>query len=99
MNQHEEHAKNHKEHHVKIISAVTEASKSEDIATLRVAFKKISDELIAAVENQGYKGKLFKQYCPMYKGGSSWLSKEKKVQNPFFGQSMHSCGDIVEEID
>lgn len=99
MNQHENHAEKHTEHHGKMMAAVEEASASEDIKALRSAFKKISGELITAVQNQGYEGKLFKQYCPMYEVGSSWLSTEEKVQNPFFGQSMHSCGDSSELMD
>ncbi|MEX0724530.1 MAG: DUF3347 domain-containing protein [Gracilimonas sp.] len=99
MNEHEEHANKHADHHSKMAAAVTEASEAEDIKALRTALKKISVELITAVQNQGYDDTLYKQYCPMYEGGSSWLSTEKKVQNPFFGQAMHSCGDSSEIID
>ncbi|MFD2531263.1 DUF3347 domain-containing protein [Gracilimonas halophila] len=99
MNKHEEHAETHADHHAKMQAAVQEASESKDITALRSAFKKISDELITAVQNQGFEGTLFKQYCPMYKGGSSWLSSEEEVQNPFFGQAMHSCGGSSELIN
>lgn len=98
MNNHEEHSEKHAEHHGKMMAAVEEASGAEDIKALRSAFKKISDELITAVQNQGYERKLFKQYCPMYEGGSSWLSAEEKVKNPFLGQAMPGCGDSSELI-
>lgn len=99
MNEHKEHAEKHADHHAEMLAAVEEASESEDIKALRSAFKKISDELITAVQNQGYEGTLFKQYCPMFEGGSSWLSSEEEVENPFFGQAMHSCGDSSELIN
>lgn len=98
MNQREEHSEKHAKHHGQMVATVKEAFETSDISKLRSAFKKISVELITAVENQGYEGALYKQYCPMYEGGSSWLSSEEKVQNPFFGQSMHSCGDSSEMI-
>ncbi|MBD3617273.1 MAG: DUF3347 domain-containing protein [Gracilimonas sp.] len=99
MNEHKEHAEKHADHHSEMLAAVQEAFDSEDIKALRSAFKKISGELITAVQNQGYEGKLFKQYCPMFEGGSSWLSTEEEVENPFFGQAMHSCGDSSELIN
>ncbi|SMO64088.1 DUF3347 domain-containing protein [Gracilimonas mengyeensis] len=98
MNQHEEHAEKHEKHHSNMVVAVEEASAAENIEELRAAFQKVSKELITAVENQGYDGTLYKQYCPMYEGGSNWLSKKEEVENPFYGQAMHSCGDAVEEI-
>lgn len=99
MNNHEELSEKHTKHHGKMMAAVEEASEVKDIEALRYVFKKISDELITAVQNQGYEGTLFKQYCPMYEGGSSWLSSKEEVQNPFFGQAMHSCGGSSELID
>lgn len=99
MNEHEEHAEKHAIHHAKMEVALQEAIEAEDIKALRFAFKKISGELIAAVQNQDFEGTLFTQYCPMYEGRSSWLSSEEEVQNPFFGQSMHSCGGSSELIN
>lgn len=98
MNDHEAHAEKHAKHHANMVAAVTEASEAEDIGALRVAFKKMSAELITAVENQGYEETLFTQHCPMYEGGSTWLSEEEEVKNPFYGQAMHSCGDEAEKI-
>ena len=96
INEHEEHSDKHAEHHGNMVAVVEEASEASDISELRSAFKKISAELITAVGNQGYEGTIFKQYCPMFEDGSSWLSTEEEVQNPFFGQAMHSCGDSSE---
>ncbi len=98
MNDHNEHEEKHTTHHEAMMNAVSEAEKASDIKDLRAAFKKISIELITAVQNQGYEGNLYKQYCPMYKGGSTWISDSKEIKNPFYGQQMHSCGETVEEL-
>ncbi len=98
MNHHEEHATKHAMHHQAMIDAVYEAEKVTDIKAFRSAFKKISNELITALENQGFEGRLFKQYCPMYEGGSEWISASEDIKNPFYGSEMHSCGETVEEL-
>jgi len=99
MNNHEEHANQHADHHQAMVTAVNEAEKTTDIEAFRTAFKKISAELITAIENQGYEGTLFKQYCPMYQGGSTWISSSETIENPFYGSQMHSCGETVEELN
>lgn len=99
MNNHEEHSDRHAIHHQAMVTAVNEAESKTDIEAFRTAFKKISAELITAIENQGYEGILFKQYCPMYKGGSTWISSSETIENPFYGSQMHSCGETVEELN
>lgn len=70
-----------------------------DIEELRAEFKSISDMLITRVEEEGYEGELFKQYCPMYDGGSAWISNKEEIENPFYGSQMHNCGETVEEMN
>jgi len=69
------------------------------IEELRAEFKAISEALISRIENEGYEGILFKQYCPMYDGGSSWISDNEKIENPFYGSQMHNCGETVEKMN
>ena len=38
---------------------------------------------------------IYYQYCPMKK--AYWLSLEKKIENPYYGSSMLSCGRVVEK--
>ena len=99
MNNHEEHSDRHATHHQAMVSAVNEAENTTDIEAFRTAFKKISAELITAIENQGYESTLFRQYCPMYQGGSEWISDSETIENPFYGSQMHSCGETVEELN
>jgi Cu(I)/Ag(I) efflux system membrane fusion protein len=70
-----------------------------DIEELRAEFKSISEALISQIEEEGYEGTLFKQYCPMYDGGSSWISEKEEIENPFYGSQMHNCGETVEQIN
>ena len=70
-----------------------------DIEELRAEFKSISEMLITQVEEEGYEGTLFKQYCPMFDGGSSWISDKEDIENPFYGSQMHNCGETVEQMN
>lgn len=41
---------------------------------------------------------LYHEYCPMYEGGSLWLSDNKEIKNPFYGDKMMECGTVKEII-
>ena len=67
----------------------------------RKQFQIISDKLIEMVKNfDEVNSKLFVQFCPMAdnNNGASWLSKEEKVLNPYFGDKMLKCGSVKEVI-
>ena len=44
--------------------------------------------------------KIYVQRCPMAKefNGALWLSLEKEIRNPYFGDSMMDCGSTVQEL-
>lgn len=95
MNNHEEHAQVHAKHHGAMVEAVEKAAGAEDIEELRSAFADISDNLIIALEKQGYDEiTLHIQYCPMADGntGAWWISDHEKIINPYMGRRMQSCG-------
>lgn len=81
-----------------LISTFSEEDFS-DIEEVRAEFKSISEGLISRVEEEGYDGTLFKQYCPMYDGGSTWISNEEVIENPFYGSQMFNCGETVEQMN
>ena len=39
---------------------------------------------------------VYKDFCPMKK--SSWLSMDKDIKNPYYGNAMLTCGQITETI-
>lgn len=98
MKHHPKHTEQHAKHHTAMVTAVDETMAAENLEELRAGFKKVSEELIKAVKNQGYEAGLYKQHCPMYQGGSSWLSSSEEIRNPYFGSRMLKCGSVVEEL-
>lgn len=84
-------------------TAVT-AKKISDEKTLslqRKAFTAVSSDLIALFKHADLSnGTIYVQHCPMAnKGdGGDWLSSEKDVKNPYYGDEMLECGSVTEEI-
>lgn len=100
MNHHPEHANMHQVHHNAMLSAVESASNAENIDQFRNSFDEISAELIKAVKNQGIDTDLHIQFCPMADNGNGarWLSENKKIENPYYGTMMSTCGSLEEQI-
>jgi len=65
----------------------------------REHFKILSQDVIDMEAITGTKIKLYQDFCPMYDGGSAWLSMEKEIKNPYFGDKMLTCGKIQKEIN
>ena len=68
------------------------ASIAPDIESMRIAFRNASDILI----KNGVPAQYAVAYCPMYKGGSSWIQKKGSIVNPYTGKSMPGCGVFKE---
>ncbi len=39
---------------------------------------------------------IYQAYCPMKK--ANWLSSDKAIKNPYYGNSMLTCGKVVETL-
>ena len=64
----------------------------------RISFAKLSEPMykLAQKANLGYT--VYYQNCPMFNGGSNWLSKDSDIKNPFYGNMMLTCGSTVETL-
>lgn len=66
-----------------------------DINKQKAAFNNVSTLMWDLVkDSEKVNETVYYQYCPMKK--AYWLSKEKEIKNPFYGDAMLSCGKIVE---
>ena len=73
---------------------------SADLPAQRKAFSLLSNEMKALVSGNVSSGTLYVAYCPMANNnaGAYWLSNEKKIMNPYFGDEMLHCGSVKETI-
>ena len=86
---------------VKVSDAATVLAKATTLTKQRSAFATLSTEMTKLVkDNDLTMGQLYLEYCPMANNntGGYWLSNEKEIKNPYFGDRMLKCGRIEETI-
>ncbi len=71
-----------------------------DLEGQRKHFKAVSEAMSKLLTTVGTSQPLYQQYCPMYNKneGGMWLSSEKEIRNPYFGDKMLKCGMVQKEI-
>jgi Cu(I)/Ag(I) efflux system membrane fusion protein len=85
----------------KLKSSTQSISETSDIKNQRKHFKHLSSYLVSAIKLFGVNEKVYNQFCPMADNnkGAYWLSKEEKVLNPYFGDAMLNCGEVIQLIN
>lgn len=86
----------------KAARAVSLLVKSNGIEPARLAFMDISNSMTYLGMAFRPTGKpMYVQYCSMAfdDAGASWLSFEKEVFNPYFGDMMLNCGEVKDTIE
>ena len=74
----------------------------KDIEEARVQFGRLSADLIALLTEfpPPLGGTLYTMNCSMWKKTPSrWLQATKHVENPFMGEAMISCGEVVDTLE
>ncbi len=72
----------------------------KDVKKQRVSFITLSKHMYNLLKSSNYESDVYYQFCPMANDGkgANWLSKEKAVKNPYYGNEMLTCGKVVEVI-
>lgn len=81
-----------------ILNILTDSS---TLDSQRTAFLSLSNTLIESVKTFGLPGVIYQQFCPMTDDGKGgfWLSDSEEIANPYFGDQMHNCGEIITKIE
>ncbi|MEH6512573.1 MAG: efflux RND transporter periplasmic adaptor subunit [Maribacter arcticus] len=86
----------------KTIDKLDAIGKSDNIKNQRAHFVILNENLVAIAMNiKGANPLLYVQKCPMANNnkGAIWLSTEKDIKNPYYGDDMLTCGSVIEEIN
>lgn len=78
-----------------------ELAAASKLSEQRSLFAGMNESFISLVKKSGVNGgELYVQNCPMYaKGkGANWLSSQKEIKNPYYGDEMLECGSVKETI-
>jgi len=74
---------------------------TDDVKSQRSIFLQLSQDVIPLVKGMKTKsGPVYVAYCPMADNGKGgyWLSAQKEIKNPYYGDEMLECGEVKEEI-
>ena len=94
----------HKEAYDKNMSGIKSAaegiSNSSEIAKQREHFAQLSTSAYELAKSFGAGKTLYHDYCPMAfnNKGAMWLSEQKEIKNPYYGEEMMECGTVEEVI-
>ena len=70
-------------------------SKTKDLKVQREKFATLSANMAALAKTVRLSADpVYLQYCPMKK--ASWLSDDKAIKNPYYGNAMLTCGSVKE---
>lgn len=83
-----------------LMAPVERIAHTESIEEAREAFFEYSQLITDMVTEYGASRTMYKQFCPMAFGnsGAFWLSAEKEILNPYFGDKMLRCGEVQAEL-
>ncbi len=82
-------------------AAAQQIETASTIEAAREAFSALTPPMVAAIRELGDGGRdLFIQHCPMAfdNAGADWVSSEREIRNPYYGDAMLTCGKVTEEL-
>jgi hypothetical protein len=84
-------------HAAKIQELATGISNTPDIRAQRNSFSPLSNQIYELVIAFGNDQPVYQAHCPMaFDGkGASWLSNKTEIRNPYYGDDMLECGEVI----
>ncbi|MCW5898969.1 MAG: DUF3347 domain-containing protein [Flavobacteriales bacterium] len=81
-----------------IANVATAIGSAKDLEAQRKAFRELTSPMTRLAKASPASAPVYLDHCPMYEGGSNWLSRDKAIRNPFYGAQMMTCGSVKETI-
>ncbi len=88
-------------HQSAAVAALNKLTAAKDVEEARLQFKPLSEQMLALAKAFGpFESAIYVQHCPMADDntGADWLSLDKEIKNPYFGDKMLKCGSVTETI-
>ncbi|WP_222983883.1 efflux RND transporter periplasmic adaptor subunit [Flagellimonas meishanensis] len=90
-----------KTHLSKSVEMLEAIAATNDLANQRAHFVVLNENMVAIAGGlKSLKNTLYVQQCPMANSnkGAVWLSAEKEIRNPYYGDAMLTCGSVIQEL-
>lgn len=87
-------------HWTAIKENATKIANGKGIEQQRIAFEPLSGHVFELLKSFGSNRPVYQTYCPMAfdNKGANWLSDKTAIRNPYFGDKMLECGEVVSMI-
>lgn len=86
-------------HEMELLANVATAiGSAKGLEGQRKAFREFTAPMTRLAKASPGSAPVYLDHCPMYEGGSDWLSRDKAIRNPFYGAQMMTCGSVKETI-
>jgi len=89
-------------HVAKSIEMLDVIAESNDLENQREHFVILNENMVVIAMNvEIVKPVMYVQKCPMANNnkGAFWLSTEKDIRNPYYGEQMLTCGSVIDSIE
>ena len=89
-------------HVAKSIEMLDVIAESDDLENQREHFVILNENMVVIAMNvEIVKPAIYVQKCPMANNnkGAFWLSTEKDIRNPYYGEQMLTCGSVIDSIE
>ena len=89
-------------HLKKSIEMLDAIAENDILENQRAHFVILNENIVPIAMNvEGAESTLFVQKCPMANNnkGAVWLSAEKDIRNPYYGEQMLTCGSLIEQLN
>jgi Cu(I)/Ag(I) efflux system membrane fusion protein len=90
------------EHEAELEKLLSETTDAEDIEAFRRTFALLSEQMMATTRRFGHAGPgaVYQIKCPMAfnNRGATWLQDDDEVRNPYFGDAMLRCGEVIDVL-
>jgi hypothetical protein len=80
----------------KLLADANGIAANKDIAKQRTAFQALSESVITITKFSKVEAPAYIAFCPMKK--AYWITSEQAIKNPYYGNSMLTCGKITDTL-
>lgn len=91
-----------KDHFTKTLSILENITKSKKLEDQRAHFVTFNENMVQLITGfNSLETTFYIQKCPMANTnkGAVWISTEKEIRNPYFGDAMLTCGSVIDTIN
>ena len=84
-----------------IAASSSKIANASNIEIQRASYAVLSKDMESLIKKEGLaSGELYVDFCPMALNdkGATWITANKEIRNPYFGDKMLTCGEVQETI-